>query len=129
MSRLLIDTHALLWFAAGDRQLSTSAREGIADPANNVFVSHASVWEMAIKMSLGKLRLDRELARWLNRYAAGNGFDFLPISLSHLTEVAGLPHHHGDPFDRLLVTQCVLENMPLVSRDPVFDAYGIKRVW
>ena len=127
--RLLLDTHALLWFATGNRAFSPAARVQTSDPANEVLVSHASAWELAIKTSLGKLRLDRDLSLWLKRYVAGNGFDDLPISLDHVVGVARLPHHHGDPFDRLLVAQCQTERLALVSRDPVFDAYAIRRVW
>lgn len=127
--RLLLDTHAVLWFASGDSALSVGARTLVTDPKNEISVSHATVWEMAIKISLGKLRLDRQLARWLERHVVNNGFDYLPISLAHTLGVAGLPHHHGDPFDRLLVAQCEIEHRTLVSRDPAFDAYGIRRVW
>jgi len=127
--RLLLDTHAILWFATGDAALSASARTRVTDPQNEVCVSLASAWEMAVKTSLGKLKLDRELGRWLERYVIGNGFSFLPISLSHTLGVARLPHHHGDPFDRLLVAQCEIEHRSLVSRDPAFDAYGIQRIW
>lgn len=127
--RLLLDTHAVLWFATGNSALSATVRTRASDPANDVFVSYASLWELAIKTSLGKLKLDRELPRWLERYVTGNGFSRLAIELNHITGVAHLPHHHGDPFDRLLAVQCEAERLTLVSRDPVFDAYGIKRVW
>ena len=127
--RLLLDTHAVLWFAAGDPALPASVRDRLTDPANEIRVSHATVWELAIKISLGKLRLDRELSVWLDRYVEGNGFAYLPIAREHAAGVAALPHHHGDPFDRLLAVQCAAENLTLVSRDPAFDAYGIKRVW
>ena len=127
--RVLLDTHAALWFAAGSATLSATARAHALDPANEVLVSHATVWELAIKTSLGKLKLDRELSRWLERFVAGNGFVYLPITLRHTLAVARLPHHHGDPFDRLLVAQCEAEQLALVSRDPAFDAYGIRRVW
>jgi PIN domain nuclease of toxin-antitoxin system len=127
--RLLLDTHAVLWFAAGDSALSTIARDHTLDPENVVFVSHATVWELAIKTSLGKLKLDRELARWIDRHVVGNGFEQLAIALPHVTRVARLPHYHGDPFDRLLVAQCEAERLAIVSRDPMFDRYGINRIW
>ncbi len=127
--RLLLDTHTVLWFAAGDAALSDAAREGMVDPGNEIRVSHATVWELAIKIGLGKLKLDRDLTRWLERFVAGNGFTYLPISLAHAVRVARLPHHHGDPFDRLLVAQCETEHLCVVSRDTAFDAYGIKRLW
>ena len=127
--RLLLDTHTVLWFATGDRALSPAAQARTSDPANEILVSHVTAWELAIKTALGKLRLDRELSPWLERYVAGNGFGSLAIGLDHIVAVAHLPHHHGDPFDRLLIAQCGAEKLTLVSRDPVFDRYGIKRVW
>lgn len=127
--KLLLDTHAVLWFAAGNAALSVAARTHATDPQNEICVSHATVWELAIKTSLGKLKLDRELPRWLERYVVNNGFTYLPISLVHTLGVGLLPHHHGDPFDRLLVAQCEIERLAIVSRDPAFDAYGIRRVW
>jgi PIN domain nuclease of toxin-antitoxin system len=114
--RLLLDTHSILWFAAGTAALSATARAQVADSHNELWASHASDWEMAIKTSLDKLRLDRELPAWLER-------------LDHVVRVSRLPREHGDPFDRLLVAQCAAERLAIVSRDPVFDAYGIKRVW
>lgn len=127
--KLLLDTHALLWFATGNSALSVTARARASDSTNEVLVSHATVWELAIKTALGKLELDRALPRWIEHYVTGNGFAYLPISLSHTLGVATLPQHHGDPFDRLLVAQCEIERLALVSRDPAFDAYGITRVW
>ncbi|MBI5771413.1 MAG: type II toxin-antitoxin system VapC family toxin [Verrucomicrobia bacterium] len=127
--RLLLDTHTVLWFAMGDTALSAKARAHALDPASEVLVSHVTAWELAIKTGLGKLKLDRELPRWLERNVSGNGFSYLPIALAHTLAVARLPHHHGDPFDRLLIAQCEIERLTLVSRDPSFDAYGIKRVW
>ncbi len=127
--RLLLDTHTVLWFATGHHSLSVRAKTQVSDSDNEVLVSHVTAWELAIKTGLGKLQLDRELSLWLERYVVGNGFGSLPIGLEHVVGVAPLPHHHGDPFDRLLVAQCQTERLALVSRDPVFDAYGIKRVW
>ena len=127
--KCLVDTHALLWFAAGDDAISKAARLQISDRSNEIFVSHASVWELAIKISLGKLKLDRNLDSWLTRFVAGNGFEYLPIGIEHLVRVETLPHRHGDPFDRLIVVQCEIAKMPIISRDPCFDAYGMKRLW
>jgi PIN domain nuclease of toxin-antitoxin system len=127
--RLLLDTHVLLWFASGDTALTVKAREQVLDPNNEILLSHASAWELAIKTGLGKLRLDRALPVWLERYVIGNGFAHLPITLAHILHTATLPQHHGDPFDRLLVAQCDAERLTLVSRDPVFDTYGVKRLW
>lgn len=127
--RLLLDTHTVLWFATGDRALSPAAKAQTSDPTNEILVSHVTAWELAIKTALGKLQLDRDLSLWLERYVAGNGFGRLAIGLDHIVAVARLPQHHGDPFDRLLVAQCQAEKLTLVGRDPVFDRYGIKRMW
>ncbi len=127
--KLLLDTHALLWFANGDAALSDKAQAQLAIQTQEVLVSDVSIWELAIKTNLGKLKLDRELTRWVDRFVTGNGFTPLPIARPHVLGVAKLPPHHGDPFDRLLAVQCQLEKLTLVSRDPVFDAYGIKRLW
>lgn len=129
MMRLLLDTHAVLWFATGAAALSATARAHALDPANDVLVSHVTVWELAIKTGLGKLKLDRDLSRWLERHVTGNGFAYLPIALAHTLAVASLPRHHGDPFDRLLIAQIQIERLVIVSRDPAFDAYDIRRVW
>ncbi len=99
------------------------------DSANEVLVSHVTLWEVAIKTGLGKLTLDREPSLWLDRYVAGNGFTYLTISYEHILRTATQPRHHGDPFDRLLAAQCELEQLLLVSRDQVFDSYGIRRLW
>ena len=127
--RLLLDTHALLWFASGDTALTVRAREHVLDSDNEILLSHASAWELALKTGLGKLRLDRSLPVWLERYVTGNGFAHLPLTLEHILRTATLPQHPGDPFDRLLVAQCDAKRLTLVSRDPVFDAYGVRRLW
>jgi PIN domain nuclease of toxin-antitoxin system len=126
---LLLDTHTLLWFLADDPQLSATAKAAIEDPANRKFVSIASCWEIAIKAGLGKLRLGESAEALLSREMARNNFDILPISLAHATAVETLPLHHKDPFDRLLVVQAQIEQVPLVSVDAVFDQYGVTRVW
>jgi PIN domain nuclease of toxin-antitoxin system len=126
---VLLDTHTLLWFFSDDAALSVSAKSTILDPANRKLVSIASCWEIAIKAGLGKLNLTEPssvlLARELNR----NHFDLLNIELSHATHVEVLPMHHRDPFDRLLVSQSLIEKLPIVSIDVQLDAYGISRIW
>jgi PIN domain nuclease of toxin-antitoxin system len=126
---LLLDSHALLWFINRDPHLSRTARAAIEDEDAKVFVSIASIWEIAIKIALGKLKLELELERELEDFLDQNGFNLLAIDYSHAARVATLPHHHGDPFDRLLVSQSLIEKMTLISHDPQLDAYGIKRVW
>ena len=121
MSRLLVDTHALLWWLTDDPALSPAARDAIADPVNEPFVSAASVWEIAIKRSLGKLTvLDR---------IADEGFVWLPISANHAWQVGELPLHHRDPFDRILVAQALIERLPIITGDSHFGQYGVQVRW
>lgn len=127
--RLLLDTHALLWFLKDDPQLSVAAKSLILDPANHKVVSVASCWEIAIKAAIGKLTLAEPCGVLLSRELPRNGFDLLAIELHHATHVELLPDHHKDPFDRLLAAQSLLEAVPLVSADAQFDAYGVNRCW
>lgn len=126
---VLLDTHAFLWFSADDARLSPVARSAIQDPANQVYLSLASVWEMAIKLSLGKLRLRRPLLTLVMEAMERRGIGLLSIQLGHALKVAELPFHHRDPFDRLLVAQCLVSDMAFVSRDPAADSYGVTRIW
>jgi PIN domain nuclease of toxin-antitoxin system len=127
--KLLLDTHALLWFLKGDSQLVTTAKALIQDPANEPLVSVATCWEIAIKVGLKKLNLGEPATTFLPRELAANDLDLLAIELVHATFVETLPPHHKDPFDRLLVAQALLEKLPLVSADAVFDQYGVTRLW
>jgi len=127
--RLLLDTHAFLWWVADDEALTVRARAAIADPANECLVSAASAWEIAIKASIGKLTLARDARRFLPEELAANGFEPLPVTVTHSARVAGLPFHHRDPFDRLLAAQALEERVAIVSADAVFGKYGVKRVW
>ena len=129
MKPLLLDTHALLWWVDDAPQLSPAAREAIGDANRPCFVSLASCWEMAIKCSLGKLRLAVPVGAYVSQHVAENGFRLLPIALEHAARVETLPFHHRDPFDRLLAAQAVCEDLELVSADPAFDAYGVMRRW
>jgi PIN domain nuclease of toxin-antitoxin system len=125
----LLDTHALLWFSWGDAQLSLAARALIEDETNQILVSVASIWEIAIKIGAGKLALTEPLDQFVNEHLDGNQIDLLPIERRHAIHVATLPLHHRDPFDRILVAQSQLDGMPLVSADPIFDVYGVTRLW
>ena len=126
---LLLDTHTFLWFVWDDPKLSAIAKQLIIDPKNHKLVSIASCWEVAIKVSAGKLQLGEAASTFLPREIAKNSFDLLPISLNHATAVESLPMHHRDPFDRLLIAQAILEKLPIVSDDPVFDLYQVARLW
>lgn len=123
--RLLLDTHILIWFLEGNLSLSTSRQQIINDSTNKVFVSIASLWEMAIKVSVGKLNLSKPLADVVKQLAVEN-IEILSISPSHTIEVSALPFHHRDPFDRIIIAQSKIENLPVMTDDAEFSAYGIK---
>lgn len=127
--KLLLDTHAVLWFVLGDRQLSATARALIDDSANEKLVSPASFWEIAIKISVNKYSLNEPYESFMQRGIAGNGFGILAIEPKHTAVLTTLPFHHRDPFDRLLVAQAMIEQLPIVSADPLLDAYPIQRLW
>ena len=126
---LLLDTHTLLWFLRDDPSLSRVAKTWIIDPANHKLVSVASCWEIAIKAGLRKLTLTEPSGVLLARELPRNGFGLLEIRLSHATGVEQLPPCHKDPFDRLLVSQCLAESLSIISADEVFDQYGVVRIW
>jgi len=127
--RLLLDTHAFLWFILNDKTLSPTARQLIVDPTNTIDVSPASYWEIAIKIGLGKYTLNQPYESFLETQIAKNGFGILPVEIRHTALLTTLPMHHRDPFDRLLIAQALAEQIPLVSADPHFDAYGVHRLW
>ena len=127
--RLLLDTHAFLWWVTDAPELSAAARAAIQDPEAECLVSLATCWEMAIKQSLGKLKLDVPLEQFVPTHMATNGFLQMEIEFRHVARVADLPFHHRDPFDRLLAAQAMVENLPLVSNDLAFDDYGVRRLW
>ncbi len=124
---VLLDTHAFLWWLTAAPRLSRRARKVIAD--SRCLLSIASCWEMAIKASLGRLDVPRPLDRFFQQQLEVNGFELLPIALEHAAAVRELPFHHRDPFDRLIAAQARAEEIPLVSSDPVFSKYGVKRIW
>ena len=127
--RLLLDTHALLWFVAGDDRLSSAARAAIADPANDVLVSAASAWEISTKHRIGKLPSAGPLAIDVLGVLTRKGFTPLDITVEHGQSAGALPGPHRDPFDRILVAQALAERMTLVSNESLFDAYGVARLW
>lgn len=127
--KVLIDTHAFLWFAWNDSKLSVKAWDIIANQENDVLLSAASAWELAIKVSQGKLTLTQPFNVFLPRQLSMNTLTLLPITLPHIECVAQLPLFHKDPFDRMIVAQSLTESIPVVSADAVLDNYGIRRIW
>lgn len=127
--KLLLDTHTLLWFIAGDQNLSANARSLIEDAEVEKFVSAASIWETAIKISIGKMNLFAPFDKLFPHQLDVNGFTLLPIEIKHTSQIVLLPFHHRDPFDRILIAQAIEEKMSLISIDAAFDAYAVTRIW
>lgn len=127
--RLLLDTHALLWWLSDDEALPSSARRIISDNRNQVLVSSASAWEISTKFRLGRLPTAATLVHDFDVYLHGERFDPLPISLEHGVRAGLLPGPHRDPFDRMLIAQAQAENIAIISNEKVFDGYGVRRVW
>jgi PIN domain nuclease of toxin-antitoxin system len=127
--RLLLDTHAFLWWLVDDERLPRAAHDAIAEPGNSIFVSAASIWEIATKHRIGKLAHAGEIVADVDSAILGQGFKELPISVSHGRTAGMLPGPHKDPFDRMLIAQAMTETMVLVSNEQLFDAYGVQRLW
>jgi PIN domain nuclease of toxin-antitoxin system len=127
--KLLLDTHILIWLVEGSDNLSQAARTAIENEANSLYLSIASLWEMAIKMSLGKLQLGIALDRVVESYIIPSEIEILPIHLNHLLVLQELPLYHRDPFDRLLIAQAKVEQLTLVSSDRSFGNYAIPILW
>ena len=127
--KLLLDTHTLIWAVDAPSKLGPQAVTALQDPANDLLLSAATIWEIAIKVGLGKLSLSMPYRQWMNQAITDLGMTVLPITVEYADVQVNLPKHHGDPFDRLLVAQSQVENIHLVSADPVFDQYGINRLW
>jgi PIN domain nuclease of toxin-antitoxin system len=122
--KLLLDTHAVLWWQTDDRRLSAPSRRAIAT-ADIVWVSAASGWEVAVKAALGRLRFEEPFAVTV----AADDFTELPVTLAHAARLQALPTHHADPFDRMLVAQALVEGATLVTRDEALGAYGVPLLW
>jgi PIN domain nuclease of toxin-antitoxin system len=127
--KLILDTHAFLWWLAGDQSLSRKARAAISNADNVVFVSAASAWEIATKTRIGKLPQGAAVANDLPGCVVQQGFTSLAITLAHAARAGALPGPLRDPFDRMLIAQSLIEGCPLISNEQVFDGYGIVRVW
>lgn len=127
--RFLLDTHVLLWSLEDDPKLSPRARELLEDMEHQPVLSIASLWEMAIKISLGRLERRHSFTDLVEEKVVGQGLELIQISPAHLDTLTELPFHHRDPFDRLIVAQCLAEDLPLLSGDGVLDEYRVERLW
>lgn len=127
--KLLLDTHAFVWWLDGDRRLSPRAKRRVADAKSHIFVSAASVWEITTKARLGKLPGALDVATDVPGCILSQGFSGLDISLAHAQRAGTLVDIHRDPFDRILIAQAQIEHLTLVSREELFDDYGIERLW
>lgn len=127
--KYLVDTHTLLWYTLNDSQLSNTAQQLIINGNNEILISPASYWEIAIKISIGKLILHRPYQEFIDVCLNQYDFHILPITPQHTETVIKLPFHHKDPFDRLLIAQAIVEKIPIVSVDTILDKYAIQRIW
>lgn len=127
--RILLDTQALLWFVLDDPRLSPAVRSLMMNLGNDLLVSPASYWEIAIKISIGKYKLDEDFGTFMERIIKSNLLTILPITPRHVAALVNMPFHHRDPFDRLLVAQSAVEGVPILSADADLDPYGITRIW
>jgi PIN domain nuclease of toxin-antitoxin system len=126
--KILLDTHAFIWFVEDDIQLPDSLKRIIESPSNEIYLSIASIWEMAIKIQLKKLKIDKSIKEIID-LVSYNGFELLPILPEHIIKLSTLDFHHRDPFDRIVIAQGMVENHQIVSKDKVFDKYGVNRTW
>ena len=127
--RQLLDTHTFLWFVNGNPKLSTHVRGLIEDETNENLISIASLWEISIKYNLGKLKLSLPFNTFVQQEVKESNIEVLNVSLEDLNITATLPLHHRDPFDRLIIAQAMVENLPILSIDRAFDAYSITKIW
>jgi PIN domain nuclease of toxin-antitoxin system len=127
--RLLLDTHTFIWFVTDDPKLSPKAKAWIEDEYNEKLLGIASIWEMAIKHSIGKLSFKLPFMTFLEQQMQQNSISLLNIRVSHCGVIANLPLYHRDPFDRLIIAQAIVEQIPVVGADEVFDLYPIQRFW
>lgn len=126
---ILLDTHVFIWSTANPEKLSQKVRDLLTDTSNTWMLSIASIWEMQIKLQLGKLNLNSKLPDLIKNQQRVNNLQLLPIELVHIYTLNNLPSHHKDPFDRLLIAQAIVEQIPLVSIDEVFNNYPVQRLW
>lgn len=129
MKKFILDTHVFIWWIQDNIQLSKKAKKIIADPGNEIHISSASIWEMAIKCKLGKLKITNFSEEFLTKQIIGNSFSFLPISLQHSFRIYELEIFHKDPFDHMLIAQAQVENCALISKDKLLKKYNVDIKW
>jgi PIN domain nuclease of toxin-antitoxin system len=127
--RGLLDAHTLIWTVDNPSKLGPSALILVRDLSNELFVSAGTAWELSIKVGLGEMKVSRPFRPWIEQAILDLELSLLPITIPHAEAQANLPHHHGDPFDRLLIAQAFVEGMTIISVDAQFDAYGVTRIW
>ena len=127
--KILLDTHTFIWFVTDSSRLSTTAKALIEDEYNEKLLSIASIWEMGIKHSIGKLTFELPFMTFIESQLQQNSMEILNIRIEHLDVVANLPLHHRDPFDRLIISQAIVEQLPIVGVDKAFDSYAVRRLW
>ena len=127
--KLILDTHTFLWFIGGNINLSNTAKNAIEDTSNQRFISIATLWEISIKVSIGKLKIGFAFTELVEQEVYGNAIEILEISSEHLDELVKLPFHHKDPFDRLIIALSLVEDATLISKDAAFQSYPIKLLW
>lgn len=127
--RVLIDSHALIWYVDQDKLLSIASHAAISDPANDLLLSAGSIWEIGIKVGLGKLLLTQPFKVWMNQAISDLHVTVLPLTVEYVDVQSNLPKRHGDPFDRLIAAQAIVEQVSIISADANLDAYGITRIW
>ncbi len=125
----LIDTHTLLWIVTDSPKLSKRAKELYLDSENKIVISLSSIWELAIKSSIGKLILKKSLENFIEEHIKGNNIQILNIELPHILRIEKLPFYHRDPFDRMIISQQIENNLTIIGADSIFDKYGVKRIW
>jgi PIN domain nuclease of toxin-antitoxin system len=127
--RVLLDTHTLFWSVEEPTKLSDAALSALQDPTNDRLLSAATVWELAIKVGLGKIKLSMPYRQWMEKAISDLLLDILPVTVEYADRQALLPLHHKDPFDRLIIAQSLVDAVPVVGSDAIFDSYGVSRVW
>lgn len=127
--KLLLDTHALIWSVDDPAKLSVAAAAAVNDPSNDRMMSAATIWELAIKAGMGKITLLPSYWPWMEKAIRVLGLGIIPVTVEYAERQVVLPTHHKDPFDRLMIAQALVDGIPIISNDVIFDAYGVTRIW